>query len=124
MHPRDPPGTDQFPARALSGPVAPRGSESGKISSERVVARPEFLITLVDSSTNTRRQGRTYFLEPRFGTTIRTADYSKLTFRVAKMLSECAHGGDAPTVPGPVASPASHALSRRKQRIIGITSMR
>jgi len=37
----------QFPARALSGPVAPRGAESGKISSERAVARPELLMQWV-----------------------------------------------------------------------------
>jgi hypothetical protein len=32
----------QFPARALSGPAAPRGPESGKISSECVFPSPHF----------------------------------------------------------------------------------
>lgn len=71
----------QFPARALSGPVAPRGSESGEMSSECAVARPELGIAHVHSLINTRRQGRIYFLEPRFGTVKITSPVSRRTVK-------------------------------------------
>jgi hypothetical protein len=52
------------------------------IVSEYAVAHPELWIAPADSSKSTRRKGRSYFPQPRFGTTIRPPDQAKLAFQV------------------------------------------